>query len=653
MTHIIFGDTYDPGERDLYEDRVRTRQIQTAGGLDLVVAAVADGVGGRNKGEVAAQEAINALFACIERSQRKLVHEVLIEAVRSANRAVWHLQENGARSTLAVAAVYKGVLYIANVGDSRIYLCRNNKLTQLTIDHSFATIMPWRGQMSPAAANEHPRRDVLMFALGLKETVMVDIGFYVNTTDFTTANQRGPGGLPLKNGDSVLVCSDGLVKRSHKTNRAPVENTQIVQILREHEGVKAAKVLVGIASGNQAQDNVSVAVLQTPDRRRHLRALARTYALPVAIGVFLLASLLILFNSLGKVTGQKNALSAAMSGTDQAIAGRKTQVAAYTATPLPTHTPTATLRPTLASGEVGIRSGANQIDQIFSIGDDLINPTLNPTTVGSAPQDLFLYVYKDLYKDQPEKEHSALVMERAGSRVRFTAVEGQQIQFLAFPGSDLFIETGGYVNGARITLAQSRNSVVLTVAGSCLAVNFAQDDAAEAVTAACYEGSCTYSIQYTSPVTINAGKQVEIGLAGAGLRLKVSNIGALQAKAYSRSLPAGSSAQACALLFAPTPTPFIPTPTEKARSPRRAPTDTPIPPPLATATTAPSPLPVTATPLPSTPATSVPSATPPPATATTVPSATNPPPATATSVPSATNPPPPTATSAPSANATK
>ena len=134
MAQIIFGERYDPGERELYEDRVKAALVRTASGLEIVIGVVADGVGGQNKGEVAAQEAINALFECIQTSHQTRIQDILVEAANTANRAVRNLNRDGTSSTLAVAAIYNNTLYIANVGDSRIYLCRNGKLTQLTID---------------------------------------------------------------------------------------------------------------------------------------------------------------------------------------------------------------------------------------------------------------------------------------------------------------------------------------------------------------------------------------------------------------------------------------------------------------------------------------------------------------------------------------
>ncbi len=546
MAQVIFGEQYDPGERELYEDRVKTARLTTASGLDLVIGAVADGVGGENKGEVAAQEALNAFFTCLQNSDQKRVQDVLVEAAHAANKAVRDLNRDGTSSTLAVAAIHNNLLYLANVGDSRIYLCRNGKLTQLTIDHNFATVMPWRGRLSIEAAEQHPSRDVLMNALGLDDRVMVDLGFYVSTSDFAEANARAEKGLPLKEGDSILICSDGLVKRSKKTRLAPIETQQIIRILNEQEGKQAAKVLVGIASGNKAQDNVSVAVLQTVDSRRHMRALTRVYAMPVGIGVFLLAALLTVFILWNHASSQAGSLANAVTQTAQAWAYITAVVGSYTPTPIPTLTPTPTLRPTLIAGEIGKAFTGVRFDQAFLTEKDL----------GSPDQRLTLYI-NHLNQGDP-----AVVLEEAGSRVRFTAVNENQMQFLAFPGSDLFIETGRYPGGAKISLGQSQTPVDFTVSGSCMTIRFAANKGA--VSAACYEGVCTYSINYDSnPVTFEPGSQVNIDLAAA--KAQTARIDVMQAQTYRFELPENSAAQGCAQIYAPTPTP--------------KPTKTPIPPP--------------------------------------------------------------------------
>src|SRR5574342_128120 len=112
---------------------------------------------------------------------------------------------------LVLAVVTGGqTLHIANVGDSRIYLCRNGTLRQLTRDHTFANVMVWMGKLTPEAAAANPDADKVMRALGASPALQVDQGIYLSTTDYGEANSFGRAGLPLQTGDSILLCSDGL-----------------------------------------------------------------------------------------------------------------------------------------------------------------------------------------------------------------------------------------------------------------------------------------------------------------------------------------------------------------------------------------------------------------------------------------------------------
>lgn len=275
MSELITGSFYDIGGRPIYEDRVVVQRLTTPGGLSLTVAAVADGVGGENKGERAAQLAIDSLLSYFTyHAGETEVSTLLQTAVSAANQAVLNETNatQGATTTLAVAAVLnEKQLYIANVGDSKIYLCRGDKLTQLTIDHNFANVMPWQSEMSREAAAAHPRAEVLMRYLGRYANLQADVGFYVGTTDPQQANAQGCQGLTLKKGDAILLCSDGLTKE-YAPQRPFTTPEEICNVLTSQEGDKAARSLVSFALGRNVNDNVSVAVLQMPDPQRRWRA---------------------------------------------------------------------------------------------------------------------------------------------------------------------------------------------------------------------------------------------------------------------------------------------------------------------------------------------------------------------------------------------
>jgi protein phosphatase len=341
MKTLITSLFYDIGGREIYEDRVAVRHFTTPGGLDLTVAMVADGVGGSNRGERAAQLAIDTTLDYLAYEARaRDVPELLHRAFVVANRAVCQEAEEtqGATTTLAAAVVHDGRLYIANVGDSRVYFCRNGKLTQLTLDHSFANVMPMLGKLSAAAAAANPRADVLVRFLGNAQHFEPDLGFYVDTADEKIAQSRGQQGLELRTGDSVLVCSDGLIKTTINGQPAATP-AEIVQVLDTQEGDKAARSLVSFALGRSVDDNVSVALIQVPDRKRRRRARRPfLWAALVALTVILLSTYLIWANSeqrvedvvnnaKGTATAQQSEISTQIAATASSGAETATAIA--------------------------------------------------------------------------------------------------------------------------------------------------------------------------------------------------------------------------------------------------------------------------------------------------------------------------------------
>ncbi len=277
MSTILIGKHFDLGGREIYEDRVDAEAFTTAGGLKLAVAVVADGVGGRDRGERAAQLAKDGVLDALRRSTTTDVPTAVTQAVQYAAQAVYNETSKypGTSTTLSVAVIQDDKhLFVANVGDSQVYLCRNKKITQLTLDHTFANMMAVEGVMSFEAAQQNPRAHVVMRALGPKPDVQVDIGFYVGTMDMQTAEARGRKGIPLQTGDTILVCSDGLTKDG-ADGKPLIRPEEIWQVVSAQEEDKAARSLVSFALGRDASDNVSVALLQTPDKRRKAAATRR------------------------------------------------------------------------------------------------------------------------------------------------------------------------------------------------------------------------------------------------------------------------------------------------------------------------------------------------------------------------------------------
>lgn len=336
MSKVIPGFFYDIGGREIYEDRVTAVNIQTAANLNLTVAIVADGVGGENKGERAAQLAVDVVQEYLRESTDTDIPTLLGKAVAMANQVIYGEVkdlEGATSSTLAMAVIHNDkTLYVANVGDSRVYLCRGDKLTQLTIDHNFATVMPWQGKLSKELARENPRADVLMRALGPRERTPVDIGFYVGTDDYRVAHERGKNGLELKAGDSVLVCTDGLFKNS-AAGEPYIKEEEIIRTLNTQEGEKAARTLVSFALGRNTDDNVSAAVLQMPDPRRAARARRPFFIYGAAGALVLILAIVLISNALrrsaeGRLQEQQASVNATATAEAGSLALAGTQAAA-------------------------------------------------------------------------------------------------------------------------------------------------------------------------------------------------------------------------------------------------------------------------------------------------------------------------------------
>ncbi len=206
--------------------------------------AVADGMGGHVGGEVAAQVAVDALLQVFSREPTK---DGLQEAFSKANEAVWQESQNheelrGMGTTLTAVALVgdaegRDVLALANVGDSRAYLFSDQRLVQVTADHSLAEERMRHGEISEEEAAVHPQRHILTRALGISTEVETDMWE-----------------LQLRSGDRILLCSDGLSNE--------LSNEQIADVLTtEPDPEAAAHQLVELANEHGGSDNITVIVV--------------------------------------------------------------------------------------------------------------------------------------------------------------------------------------------------------------------------------------------------------------------------------------------------------------------------------------------------------------------------------------------------------
>ena len=218
----------------------------------LGLAILADGMGGHNAGEVASNVAITALGSELEHAFEKRppylrtgneapqAHAVLQDVILRTNAAV-HMaaQSNpklaGMGTTLVVVQFYDDKLMVAHVGDSRLYRLRNERLEQLTRDHSLLQEQIDKGMITPEAARHAPTKNLVTRALGVDATVVTDLSEH-----------------DVRTGDVYLLCSDGLTDMA--------DDREIETMLKAFSSnlQRCATELVQMANEHGGRDNVSV-----------------------------------------------------------------------------------------------------------------------------------------------------------------------------------------------------------------------------------------------------------------------------------------------------------------------------------------------------------------------------------------------------------
>ena len=206
---------------------------------------VADGMGGHIAGDVASSTAVEVIT---EQSMAAdgVGPDSLPGLVRNANAAIYQKSQNdpglqGMGTTCTLLLVQEGTGYLAHVGDSRAYLFRGGELTQLTKDHTLVGRMVREGQLTEEEAERHPQRSIITRALGIDETVDVDIST-----------------VELVSRDRVLLCSDGLT--------GMIDTSAIADVLdAEPDPQRAADVLVDLANDAGGEDNITVVIVDVTD----------------------------------------------------------------------------------------------------------------------------------------------------------------------------------------------------------------------------------------------------------------------------------------------------------------------------------------------------------------------------------------------------
>jgi len=231
----------------------------------VMLAVLCDGVGGHQAGEVASEIGVNVITEEIGNSNGENLPRTLTRAIQKASQSVNQQAQNnlggpgraGMGSTTAVACLIGNRLYTATVGDSRIYLLRNDKIQQLSKDHTWIQDALDVGLITPEQVPGHPNTHVIRRYLGGPNLPEVDIRMFLygyENDEQAEANQ----GTRLQKQDNLLLCSDGLTDL--------VSDQEVFEIVAEHgtDLNSAVDELIDLANARGGHDNITVVLFSVP-----------------------------------------------------------------------------------------------------------------------------------------------------------------------------------------------------------------------------------------------------------------------------------------------------------------------------------------------------------------------------------------------------
>lgn len=224
---------------------------------ELHLYVVADGMGGHNGGEYASAICVNTVEEIVESMEVgeqvevkeddpvELMREKLRYALRLAGRRIYEKaaespEFHGMGTTAVAMLIDSGNAFVAHVGDSRLYLVREDRVEQVTEDHSFVARQVKAGVLTEEEAKSHRMRNVIYRSLGYQEDVEVDVQV-----------------VALRRGDRFLLCSDGL--------SGHVEPHEIYDYLTQYGPQEAARRMVDLACDRGGEDNITAVVAAAED----------------------------------------------------------------------------------------------------------------------------------------------------------------------------------------------------------------------------------------------------------------------------------------------------------------------------------------------------------------------------------------------------
>lgn len=529
MAQITAFSDRDITTRERLEDYAANDVITTAGGLSLQVAMVCDGAGGGEAGELAARLTSRTILEFLQISTEANIPKLLVKAVEKANQVVYSELRGTATSTLALIAVDigdgtpYGRMYVASVGNSRIYLLREGQMVRLNIDHTLANEYVYAGQMSFQEAMHLENADYVTRAIGVNTEVQVDIGFYAERGKSFVNSRRafriGQKGMLLKEGDTVFAASDGMFEMNPGDNKPYVQEEEFLRHALDDDVERAGQTLMRYASSRHPDDNTSISLLFVPSRaRKPVRAavgLSRNQKLGLGAASALLLLLIAFFGvgafSTGNAALELRATQTFIADIAVQLSWTPTSTPTATATATATPTPTPTVRPTLAAqDQVGVQYFLSKPSVPVLTRKLFFSPEINflllvgqeTTANTTAIQPANLYLQDDTLVEVSR-------VDNAPGRESLDAV--------LYPQGDLYSNTGDFRNeGVQVALQQNA-SIRFDAKTQCIAAkqipaDMSIPDDPDKVALTCFtgqDGDCSYRFpESPEPVIMSIGSRV-------------------------------------------------------------------------------------------------------------------------------------------------
>lgn len=227
-------------KRKVNQDYVFCEDKQVGGLENLFI--VADGMGGHNAGDYASRFSVKEFVDQIRQSKETTPIKMMEAAIQDTNEALVKLANDneeleGMGTTFVVATIEGSTLHVANIGDSRLYVIREN-IKQITRDHSLVEEMVRMGKLNKEEAKGHPNKNIITRALGTR--LLVEPDFFE---------------VPLQENDIILMCTDGLSNM--------LEDEKINDIVKSTQDLEeAAKLLIHEANHNGGIDNIGIVLVK-------------------------------------------------------------------------------------------------------------------------------------------------------------------------------------------------------------------------------------------------------------------------------------------------------------------------------------------------------------------------------------------------------